>query len=229
MDFYSNSSSSDSVDYDTDTFNAITYNDIDLIDQYINEDLINLNHRDGGNSGGHTFLTRAVFLLRLEVVDLLLNWGADPNFPEAINGNTPLDVAYSVIPSFRPETPDNVHLRDQIVQLLVNNGGQRKQQDLSSLSSEPSDPDYKLMNHQAASIIQNMIRERQDKQMSGILRKNTGRRSAHPNPTERSRMYYEHMKRLDPFDPYRQYAHIPFFNKPKIVKSSGKDKKSKKR
>ena len=83
MDFYSNSSS-DSVDYDTDIFNAITYNDIDLIDQYINEDLINLNHRDGGNSGGHTFLTRAVFLLRLEVVDLLLNWGADLIFQKPL-------------------------------------------------------------------------------------------------------------------------------------------------
>jgi len=231
MDFYSNSSSSDSVDYDTDIFNAITYNDIGLIDQYINEDLINLNHRDGGNSGGHTFLTRAVFLLRLEVVDLLLNWGADPNFPEAINGNTPLDIAYTVIPSFRPETQENLHLRDQIVQLLVNNGGQRTQQDLSSLSSEPSDPDYKLMNNQAATIIQNMVRERQDKQRSGIIRKKVGRRSADPSPMERSRMYYEHLNSLDPFDPYRQYAHIPFFSTSKIksprkrrVKGKGKRK-----
>lgn len=215
MDFYNNSSSSESVDYDTDTFNAITFNDVDLIDNYINEDLINLNYRDGGNYGGHTFLTRAVFLLRLEVVDLLLNWGANPNFPEAINGNTPLDIAYSIIPSFRPETQENVHLRDQIVQLLVNNGGQRKPQDLSSLSSEPSDPDYKLMNNQAATIIQNMIRERQNKQKYGILRKNVGRRSGVPSPTERSRMYYEHINTLDPFDSYRQYAHIPFFSNPK--------------
>ena len=152
--------------------------------------------------------------------------GCRPNFPEAINGNTPLDVAYSVIPLFRPETQENVHLRDQIVQLLVNNGGQRKQNDLSSLSSEPSDPDYKLMNHQAATIIQNMIRERQDKQRSGILRKNLGRRSADPSPTERSRMYYEHIKELDPFDPYRQYAHIPFFSKPYSKRRiKGKNKK----
>ena len=54
------------------------------------------------------------------------------------------------------------------------------------------------MNNQAATIIQNMVRERQDKQRSGILEKNVGRRSADPSPMERSRMYYEHLNRLDP-------------------------------
>ena len=69
------------------------------------------------------------------------------NFPEAINGNTPLDIAFSVIPSLRPETEENLRLRHHIVQLLVNSGGRHKPQDVSSLSSGPSDPDYELMDN----------------------------------------------------------------------------------
>lgn len=224
MDFNSNSSSSDTVDYDTEIFEAITFNNVELIDLFIDNNLVNLNHRSP-LFDGHTFLTKAVSLLRLEIVDLLLNWGANPNFPEAINGNTPLDIAFSVIPSLRPETEENLRLRHHIVQLLVNSGGRHKPQDVSSLSSGPSDPDYELMDNQAATVIQNMIRQRQNKQKTGSLRKNVGRRSADPNSNERSRMYHEHIKTLDPFDPYRQYAHIPFFSKPKVKKTTRKKKK----
>ena len=43
MDFNSNSSSSDAVDYDTEFFEAITFNNVELIDLYIDNNLVNLN------------------------------------------------------------------------------------------------------------------------------------------------------------------------------------------
>lgn len=129
-------------------FDAIRENDFMKIDQYISLDIIDPNFL---SVTGHTLLTFAVSLLKVETVDILLGWGADPN--KKSFGNTALDLADSIFLYMEP-IGDELQRRNEIVALLEQNGGLRSIKDDSSLDSMPSDPDYDLMKQQAATHIQ---------------------------------------------------------------------------
>ena len=215
------------VDFVRDAFNAINENDTDLIDLYISQDLIDLNQRD---LSGHTLLTYSVSLLRYEIVDILLKWMADPNIP--FNGKTPLDIAEEVF-LFHPLTQENLFYKENIVNALILAGGFYLKNQNSSLSdfSDPSEPDYELMNEQMATNIQRIVRGRQARQNLGLINQNIGVRGPNPTFNENMRRYLSDINRFPMEDTIHGYAHDIYLNpyKKKIEQKDPRRKQSKKK
>lgn len=182
-------------------FDAVRENDFMKIDQYISLDIIDPNFL---SVTGHTLLTFAVSLLQVETVDILLEWGADPN--KESFGNTALDIVDSIF-LYREPIGDELQRKNEIVVLLEQNGGLRTISNDSSVDSIPSNPDYDLMKQQMATQIQRMYRGRTTRQKLKNVGRNSGKREPTTNVQEVIRRYMEVMGQFHIEDPIHGYGH----------------------
>jgi len=202
-------------------FDAVRENDFMKIDQYISLDIIDPNYQ---SVTGHTLLTFAVSILQVEIVDILLGWGADPN--KESFGNTALDLADSIF-LYREPIGEQLQRKNEIVVLLEQNGGLRTISNDSSVDSIPSNPDYDLMKQQMATQIQRMYRGRTTRQKLKNVGRNIGKREPATNVQEMIRRYMEVMGQFHIEDPIHGYGHNLFIKSNK--KGGGWRRKTKKK
>lgn len=191
----------------------------------------------------NNFLMAAVLKLRVSIVEILLNFGINPNILSR-EGLTPLDYAF-IGSNLREFTQEEIQKQQEIIQMITDEGGLRADQlpqrnivqtlprwehvnvnyDLqdrlsnqththSSGISSISEPDYELLKNQAATIIQKIIRGRQERQNQHLLQRVYGYESPNPTQRERMRRFTDHTRALQSLDdPLSGYLYDIYFPK----------------